>query len=231
MKPLFYYLITFLLFTLPVSAQNRKTFKINPGQTIKEAIPVEEALSSPEFVEGVIQFRNGAYANARLVYNYLIPGMQFINEKGDTLTLDNEPEVKYAVLQKDTFYYDKGYYKALASFDDQILAEKRYFTFSNRERIGAMGVPTSSSIDTYSNVSSTTYYANLVAKEIITLSKYKYLYIGDRFNHFTIVNKKGLMEVFPGKEKAILDYIRDNKVDYSDADAIKKLLLHFKKAK
>ncbi|MDB5252123.1 MAG: hypothetical protein JWP27_1292 [Flaviaesturariibacter sp.] len=229
MKKLSLFILAAVLTGMAANAQtqNRKTFKINPGERIMDVIPRTEALSAPGFGPGTIYFRNGRYAKASLLYNYLIPGLQFINEKGDTLMIDNEKDVRYAVLGSDTFYYDHGFLRLVQTYPDMLLAEKRYFSFSNRQKLGGMGEVTSASIDTYTSVSSDNYYSEIVAREILTLSRYKYLYIGDKYNNFTVVNKKSLLDLYPGQERAVLDYLKENKVDYSDTEAIKKLIAHF----
>jgi hypothetical protein len=229
MKKLSLFIAVALLCTVAADAQtqNRKTFKINPGQKIMDVIPQAEALSAAGFVPGTIYFRNGKYANGFFLYNYLIPGLQFIDAKGDTLMIDNEKDVKYAVLEKDTFFYDHGFLHLVQAYPDMLLAEKRYFSFSNRQKLGGMGEVSSASIDTYTSLSSDNYYSEIVAREILTLSRYKYLYIGDKYNNFTVVNKKSLLDLFPNNERAVLDYLKANKVDFSDTEAIKKLIAFF----
>ena len=46
------------LFVSPATAQTRKTFTINPGQKITDAIPKEEIFIYPEFVAGTVYFKS-----------------------------------------------------------------------------------------------------------------------------------------------------------------------------
>ncbi|MFN2439426.1 MAG: hypothetical protein ABR503_09525 [Chitinophagaceae bacterium] len=74
--------------------------------------------------------------------------------------------------QEDTFYYSTTYGKKLAQYGELVLAEKQLFSISNKEKIGAMGLTTSNSVETPGRY----YLMNQVAKdlvvqEVITIKK------------------------------------------------------------
>src|SRR5215207_5534575 len=128
---LFSFLI--LMLSFHSEAQKRKTFKIQPGEKLVEVIPNNEQYSYPEFRNANIYFRQNTYSAAKLNYNNLYGEMQFIDPKGDTLSMSDESTIKIIVIEPDTFYYDKGYMQQLADYGEIKLVKKVFFTFVNRQ--------------------------------------------------------------------------------------------------
>jgi hypothetical protein len=217
-----------VLLTTACLAQNRKTFKINPGQKPIHAIPIDEVYKYPHFKLGKADFKNGRYATALFNYNYLYGEMQFIDEKGDTLSLNDAETVKFIAFGKDTFFYDKGFVEALNIYGDKKLASKQFFSFVNSQKLGGFGEPTSASVDAYNSLSSDNYFKQLVTKEIVILARYKVYYIGDRFNHFILVNKKNVLNIFDKPKGAMGKYLKENNIDFSKEEDVVKLIDAFK---
>jgi len=224
MKASLLLMIGFCLFAPYSFAQKQTTFKINPGEKVMTAIPREEMYSYPDFTPGNVYFKNDQYSPARLNFNALIGEIQFIDAKGDTLSLANEETIKKVVIKSDTFYYDNGYLKVLSNAGDYKLAQKQMFVFVNRQKLGGFGETSSAGIETYDRLSYKTFFSDLVAQEILILAKQTILYIGDRFHHFKVVNQKSLKDAFPKKQKEYKIYVKENKVDFSNENDVKKLL-------
>ena len=109
---LFFLLSAFVfLLNAIVSAQKRKTYIINPGVKATEAIPKDELFLYPGFTPGMVYFKSETHSPGLLNYNFLIAEMQFIDLKGDTLSLADENTIGYITINTDTFYYDNGYLK------------------------------------------------------------------------------------------------------------------------
>jgi hypothetical protein len=226
MKYLF--LIIAFCFCNATSAQTRKIFKILPGEKAGHVIPKTEIFSYPEFKPGSVLFKSGNYADALLNYNALYGDMQFIDHKGDTLGINNENTIKMIVVEKDTFYYDKYYLKLIAVHDKLLLAERQFFSFVNRQKKGGFGELSSASIETYNTTSYAGFSKDIVAHEIITMGKYRTLYIGDKYNHFLPVNKKNLQEIYAKREKEIAVYLKENNVNFFNEEDVQKLINYFK---
>jgi hypothetical protein len=227
-----YYLLLFVSFCLSLhtNAQKRKTFKIRPGEKLVEIIPQDEKYSYATFIDGYVYFRKNTYSAAKLNYNSLYGEMQFIDDKGDTLSLADESGIKLIVINSDTFYFDKGYLKQLENLGEIKLARKTFFTFTNRQKLGAFGETTSASVDTYNAISGSNYFKELVAKEILTIAKYSVFFIGDRFNNFKELNKKNLLEFYSKNGSELQAYLKDSNPDFANEEDIKKMLRHFNSA-
>src|ERR1041384_1024475 len=90
-------------------SQRPKTYTVPAGVDVKEIVPVKEIFQYPNFIQGVVVFRDGTSAPGKLNYNRLVAELQFIDPKGDTLSLANEKNILIALVGTDTFYYNEGY--------------------------------------------------------------------------------------------------------------------------
>lgn len=226
MRTAFYLLLT-LIITTEGRAQDRKTFKINPGEKVVYMIPFAEKYSFPQFEKGTVNFRNGRYAEAPMNYNSLFGEMQFIDPKGDTLSIADPAEVANITFASDTFYFNKGYLQVLERHDGVVLAEKKVFDFVNRQKIGGMGEVSSASIDTYTAISSASIFKDLVAKEILTLGRYSYLYIGDAFGNFVPLTKKSLVNAYSRREKEVSNYLKEHNINLTNLTEVQAMLQAF----
>jgi hypothetical protein len=229
MKLFLFLLLICCLHITDAAAQKKVKYKINPGEKILEKLPREEIYTYPEFIKGTVYLRNNTISIVPLNYNSVYAEMQFINPKGDTLSVADEKMIKLIVVNKDTFYYDKVCMKLIADQGKVKLANNEFFEITNREKIGEFGQPGRGSIETYNNISSKSYIKDIVANEIITMTKNNVFYIGDEFNNFRVVNKKNLMEMFANNQEEVKAYLKDNKVDLSNEKDLKKMIVYFKK--
>ena len=221
--PLF---LGFLLFGLHVIAQKPKRFTVNPGQKVLDIIPKDEVYAYPAFAQGTVYLQNETVGTARLNYNAIISEIQFIDQKGDTISLAEEPEIKFIAVNKDTFYFDKVYVRLIGSYGHVKLASRDVFEISNRQKIGGFGETSSASIETYNKlIVNNSNQVDLVAKEILTLSKFKVLYVGDKFNHFKLANKKNISDLYGKKQKQAQAYLKENTVDFTNKEDVEKLIL------
>ncbi len=186
-------------------AQSRKTFTVNPGQKIVEAIPVGELYSYPEFRLGTVTLRNGTAADVKLNYNSVFGEMQFIDpKKGDTISLADEKLIKYVTVEKDTFYFDEVWLQQVYSNNTVKIAKKRLLEITNREKIGAMEVAGfGGAIETYSKYTGSQHMRELVAKEKLTFTEHNTYYFGEKFNHFYRANKKSLVDFYRDREEKL----------------------------
>lgn len=223
---LFFLLSAFVfLLTSIVSAQKRKTYVINPGVKATEAIPNDELFLYPGFTPGMVYFKSETHSPGLLNYNFLVAEMQFIDLKGDTLSLADENTIGYIVINTDTFYYDNGYLKFIRNCGNFKLAQKQFLAIANTEKIGAMGMKTSSSsIDTYTRLPGNYKSNGLIAQEVLTLTRNDLYYFGDKFNHFKRLNKKNLIEAYPAKGKEIKNYFKENSLKKITEEDMAKLM-------
>ena len=221
------FLIPFIIILLSVStsAQSKKTFAVNPGQKIVEAIPVGEIYSYPEFRLGTVTLRNGTSANVKVNYNSVFGEMQFIDpKKGDTISLAEEKNIKFVTVEKDTFYFDEVWLQQVSNNNTVKVAKKKLLEMTNKEKLGAMEVPGFAAIETYSKFTGSQHMKDLVAKEKLTFTEHITYYFGDRFNHFTKANKKSLLNFYRDREEKVEVWLKENKIDFSKTEDINRVM-------
>jgi hypothetical protein len=212
------------LFGVNLSAQTKKTFTVNPGEKIVEAIPITEIYTNAEFRLGTVALKNGTSAFVKLNYNSIFGEMQFINpQNGDTISIAEEKNVKFVAIEKDTFYFDEAWLQLIDSDSTIKLAKKKSLEMVNKEKLGAMEVPGFAAIETYSKFTGSQHMKEIVAKERLTFAEHKTYYFGDRFNHFSKANKKSLLNLYRSNETKIEGWLKDAKIDFSNEGDLKRL--------
>jgi hypothetical protein len=223
-KILFFVLSTCIFSQFTVTAQNGKSYKVQPGQKVTQTIPFEAIYEYPEFEVGTAQFRNGKAGMGKMNYNRLLREIEFINDKLDTTALDDAGSMNYITMVKDTFYFDKVYVKQMNNRNGVKLAESKSLQLSNRQKIGGFGEINGGTVESKEQVSSNANMVKtLVAKEILTFTEYRSFYFGDRFNHFKQASRKNVLDMFGKAKPGLEKYLDDSHLNYFDETDMKKL--------
>lgn len=220
----------FVLAGIHLYAQNGNT-TVKGGEKISDAISPEIKFRYPAFIPGNIFFKDGTTSQALLDLNLLNEEMQFVDLKGDTLSLDNEATIKYIAINSDTFYYSKGYVELIAGNALIKLARKQRLKIGDVRKVGGYDQASSvSAITSYSSINNGTQVTNLTQRAEVLLSKETTYFIGDSYNHFLPANKKNIMKMFGKKEAEIEHFLEENKIRFYNPDDLKKLIDFLQKA-
>jgi hypothetical protein len=211
-----------VLFATMVSAQSKKSYTVKPGEKVMDALPVHALYLYPVFKQGVVHFKNKNLGGAKLNYNRVLDQMQFIDNKGDTLSLDDEQNIASIAVDADTFYFYQGYVQKLQDLKNVKIGTKRMMVLSHRQKVGAMGGVSSSAIASYDRLSSQQGMRDLVPREYLTFSEHTYYFIGDAFNRFKPLSKKSVLNMYANKQSAVETYLKGNNVNFTDETDIKK---------
>ena len=222
LKPFF--ILFCLVFSQSLFSQELKTFKVNPGEKVYEVISPMDRYAYPDFISGIVQFKNDRIGGSRMNYNALLPGIEFIDQNNDTLTLDNLETIRYIVMANDTFFVEKAVTQQILTDGKIRLARSRVIMMSNHQRIGAMGLPTDASVDAFTALSSSgNPLKTMVAKEILTFKEHVTFYFGNKYGQFKQANKKNLVSQFGNHKKEITAYLEENKVNFFSEEDMRKL--------
>lgn len=219
-------LLTFaFIYNTDLFAQKNKVVTVRAGTDIMDVLSTADVLHYPRFTNGKVFFKDGTVTEANLNYNHLVNEMHFISARGDTLVLANENNIKYIVIGNDSFYYDHGYLRLLASGNLLKLALKQIWIISDTRPIGAYDTPNSSvSITSYATTSEHGRLYDLVIDEDLVLKKVEQFYIGDNYNHFVLADKKNLLMLFPKQQERIEIYLKENKINFNKKDDLEKIV-------
>ena len=160
-------------------------------------------------------------------YNRLYGQMLFINPIGDTLALADEKNIKFIVIDKDTFYYDGGYLRLMANGGVVKLTEKQIWVLADIRKIGTHNRPTTTvavtSFSSYTDGRDAAKSKDLIMNEDVVLRKETQYYFGDKFNLFVPASKKGLLQLFPKEQREIDNYLKETKVNFNKKEDVEKL--------
>jgi len=201
------------------------SFVVNAGTRIDEAIPAKDLYEYPEFKIGKIFFRDGKIVQVRMNYNRFTDEMFFIRGNGDTLILGNEETIRLINIEKDSFYFNRGFILLVQSNNSVRLGVKHSFRLADkRKSVSYDGMSSISSVQNIRSIEEAGARHRLVAKEQIVLFKTVYYYLGDKFAHFLPANQKNLAKLFPGCSGGLKKYCNKNKVDFEKKPDLENLL-------
>ena len=210
-----------------LSAQDSTFVTIKTGQNVKDVLTPSDIYYYPQFTNGKVFLRDGSMAVGKMNYNRLYGQMLFINPIGDTLALADEKNIKFIVIDKDTFYYDGGYLRLMANGGVVKLTEKQIWVLADIRKIGTHNRPTTTvavtSFSSYTDGRDAAKSKDLIMNEDVVLRKETQYYFGDKYNLFVPASKKGLLQVFPKEQREIDNYLKENKVNFNKKEDVEKL--------
>jgi len=221
-----------LLFFILISstdlfAQDSTHVTIKIGSKVSDVLSPADIYYYPQFTTGQIILKEGKRIVTDMNYTRLFDQMLFINHKGDTLALADEKNIQLIIIDQDTFYYEHGYVRLIADYGYVKLTEKQVWIVADVRKMGTHNRPTNTvdiqSFSSYTNGIDAAKSKDLVLNEEIVLRKETEYYFGDDYNHFVLAGKKKLINLFPKDEKAIENYLKENKVDFNKKDDLEKL--------
>jgi hypothetical protein len=220
----FLFVLTTLCMHGNSNAQN-KEWTIPAGEDIKNFLGDSIIFRYPQFTQGFVYFRDERVSNALLNLNLINGEMQFIAPSKDTMTVTNEATIKFITINKDTFYYDKGFVELVHSNTGAKLAKIDVIKIVALKKTGAYGQGSSASAITtvssfYNNTNELT---RLTENKEVTLRRETVYFVGDNFNKFLPAIKKNIYQMFINKT-AIETFIKDEKIELNKKDDLVKLV-------
>jgi hypothetical protein len=211
---------------LPAIAQ-----KVEPNKEIIKAhslddLPADMGYRYPKFTQGQVYFKDGTRSTAHFNYNLFLGEMQYLDAKGDTLSIANEKDINYVAVATDTFYLNKGVFEVAGDYAYVKLAVKQTLRYTDNEKIGAYGIPSSSaSISSMSIVDNNQRSYKLRANENSVYAKEKFYYLIVKANNQALpATKQNVLKSFSRSRDKIEDYISANEINFKSEADLKKLL-------
>jgi hypothetical protein len=208
-------------------AQDSTFVTIKTGQNVKDVLTTSDIYHYPQFTNGKVFLRDGSMAIGKMNYNRLYGQMLFINPIGDTLALADEKNIKFIVIDRDTFYYEGGYLRLMANSGVVKLTQKQIWVLADIRKIGTHNRPTTTvavtSFSSYTDGRDAAKSKDLIMNEDVVLRKETQYYFGDKYNLFVPASKKGLLQLFPKEQQEIDNYLKENKVNFNKKDDVEKL--------
>jgi hypothetical protein len=209
--------LCFFIFGVNLGAQ-QKIIVVNPGKDIITNIPAEDVYAHKQFVKGTIQYKKRKVIRSKMNYNVLLDRMQYINSTGDTVSMDDY-RFNFIVLESDTFYYDRYYYKFLKKYDKIKLVSRTVFAMINRQKTSK------DSLDKlYQIIYNGLFLQGITAKDTLKLVKLESYYMGDPKNVIQTLRRENIIKIYPHRKKALLDYLNNHPVYLDNREEVEKML-------
>ena len=214
----------FVLLSAYMEAQDSTRFVVKAGQTIQEVLKPEVLYRYPQFVYGKVYILNGHVAEAKLNFNRIIEEIQFIDPRGDTLSLADESTIRLITMNQDSFYFDDGYLELIQDYSVVKMAIRERIRLADKQKIGPYGqANTTTSIETTGGFLDSYKRYNVVANENLVLQWEKYYYLSAKKGHFFMANKKNVLKEFGDYRKVLQDFLDKNDLNFKKEKDIRKL--------
>lgn len=217
--------LAFVSATSPLFAQKSiERIVIQGGSSAWENF-YREIYRYPSFEWGLVEYKNSRQFKGLLNYNKVLGTVQFIDEKGDTLAMNNEDQIKVITIGKDEFFYvapdclqevkDGGKIK---------LVKNERIRIADKQKVGGLGITNSTgTIESIDRLDTKVNYNQIDINEKLLLSKTTKFYIETEKNELVPASKKNILSLFSRHESAIKEYIKKNQVDFSREDDLAEL--------
>lgn len=228
MKALLGFAVIGIISVSGLQAQHKGTIRIKGGPNWQQSVPIQERYRFDQFRDGKITYLNGISATGRFNYNILIGEMQFINPRGDTLSLANENTVLWIQVAEKSYRYDiqYGYIEVLEDYKSVKFAFKPIFKTVRAEKYGAYNQSSgTSSITQYKSfIGSSGQLSRLEQEGDLLLEKDIVYFLIDKNNRIHKITKSTVLKVFANSKPAIETYLKTQSIDFKKEDDLKKLL-------
>lgn len=229
MKKLLLTLLLASAFAAGHAQDEHPTYVINPGETLRGKLTNADVFKYTAFGPGTVYFKNGAATNAPLNYNYVVGAVQFIDTKGDTLTLGNEDQIDLITIGNDSFYYRKAYLQLVSRlYSGPSLYKKEFMRMASAKKVD----PFNQTVEGGAVEGISSFWAgtasdgrNLPLRQRITLVRETFLYITDKYEHLVLVaNRRNFEKIFPSKKTALSEYLVAHHVDFQSIKDVHALM-------
>ena len=199
-----------------------KSIIVPAGTKIIESFPPEVRYLYPQFVQGEIVLNNGSSSACMINYNMLRDDMEII-QGDDTLTILKKRELKYAIIENDTFIYASGYVKHIYGEKLKVYCKDRIFLKEILKR-GAMGaVNRTAAIGSFSDFEESGVPYDLVAPEDYVFKREVSYYIATSKGTYEPLKKQNILKLFSHNKSDVQKYLKASKTNFEKQEDIIKL--------
>jgi len=205
-----------------ISAQKKQFITVPAGSRVQDCIPFEARYSFPEFKDGKVFFRNGAFADTKLNYNFLLSNMEYI-QGADTLSIANPSEILLIAFVADTFCYYDGYLEIIRNGHLKVALRQNLSLKEILKRDSYGASSSNSSTDSYKTLQTEANSYKLISNQDRVFEKTTQYFISNPSSNFVPFNKKKVFQLFPQKKEAIQEYLKTNKLDFNSKNDLMQL--------
>ncbi len=177
----------------------------------------------PNFVDGMVELKNGQKVLRPMNYNRIEATIEFINDGKDTLAIADESAVSQVTVGEDLFLFTPACLRAISKGKVKMYIHEK-MKVGDVQNIGAFGIPNSGSgITKNQQVNMNNQNFDFEVGETIIISKATYYLIETDKHEFIPANKKNILKVYADKKDAINDYLKSKNVNFNKLEHLQEL--------
>jgi hypothetical protein len=175
----------------------------------------------PEFTDGMVMFKNGEHASAKLNYNMLLEQMQFIGEDNSIMAIANLDDVQYVNISKRIFIkYKSVFVEVLQGGEVQLGVARKLRIVDHRKDGGYGGTTSLMKVENVSTMDGAP-ADHLTGTEELVFEESRIYYLIKDFKP-RVANKKAFTKAFPTCKDEIT---RQKNTDYSKEEQLRALMV------
>lgn len=200
------------------------TFNLNAQ---KESVKNPEQFMFPEFNVGVVKLKTGEKIPLRLNYNVVTEKMVFF-QSNQVFDMTDYETVDTIYIQKRKFVpVNRVFYESLVNGPVSLFIQHRA-TVIQPSRPAAYGGTSQVSSSTYiNNLSFGSETFRMKNDQEIGVEPDPMIWIRKDSEMHPVVNKKGLLNIFPEKKKVVSDFIQQNNLNTENPYDLIKLIRYY----
>lgn len=207
--------VFFLIFSASLYAQSGE-IKVIDGKVVEGALFKEKAYMMPRFMDGKVKLTNGEIFEGVLNIHALTQSIRFINDKGDTLGLNDDSIVSTVSAGGYFFIKDKRFYVQMLNTDGNIsLGLTRTINLGSEVLAGAYGGTNDvSSIQKINSHTSENKLQHIKNGSVLRFDYRENLYLV-KDGKLYIPTKKNFVKFFPSKKQFVEEQFDSGKISVS----------------
>jgi hypothetical protein len=185
---------------------------------------MKEVYRYPKFDEGIVEYKDGKRYKSNMNYNKVTGTIQFIDEKGDTLSLANEETVNSVAIGNDVFVYAPQCLVSVKTDSKVKLYKNERARIADNMKTGAYDIPnTGGTIDAINHTDSWLTKNMLDINESLLISKVTTYYIVNDRSEFSPASRKNVLNMFARHEDEVKQFIKSNGIDFNNQQDLEEL--------
>ena len=199
-----------------------KSITVPAGTKISESFPPSVRYLYPEFLAGQIVLNNGISSPCMINYNMFFDDMEILQDN-DTVRILRKRDMKYAIIENDTFIYVQGYMKHIHGQSLKVYCKDRIY-LKDVLKVGAMGVVNrTGAISSYGSIDEMGMSYDLVVPEDHVFRREISYHIATSRGTYELFKRQNILKMFPRNKGEIRRYIRANKINFGKQEDVIKL--------
>lgn len=212
-----------LIYATAVAQTSTQRLYIKGGSNARENF-MKEVFKYPSFEPGIVEYKTGHRYKSNMNYNKVLGTVQFIDEKGDTLSIANEESIKTMNIGNDVFIYAPNCLLAIKNTGKTSLYKNEMVRIADKLKTGGYGIPNSTgTIQSFDIVDTRLNFNKIEINESLLVSKVSTYYLENDKGEIFEASKKKVLDMYAKHERAVKAFIKSRNLDFSKEEHLLEL--------